>query len=55
MTWLGSIFWGTCIIVISVGFFMQRKYGTGSPEKKIKQTTNEEIARNTHNNDRPRF
>lgn len=55
MTLLGIVFWGTCAIAIGVGYFLQKKYGAGSPEKNIKQLENEEIASKAHNNDSPRF
>ena len=55
MTIFGYLFWGICILAIALGFFMQKKYGTKAPDKSNKDIMNEEIARNTHSNDRPRL
>ncbi|WP_088044689.1 hypothetical protein [Bacillus sp. EAC] len=50
MTMLGYVVWGFVIIMIAFGFFMQKKFGTGTPNKSDNQTMNEEIGRNTTNN-----
>ncbi|MET3195163.1 hypothetical protein [Bacillus sp. OAE603] len=55
MTLFGYLFWGIGIFAIALGFFMQKKYGTKAPVKNEKDIMNEEIARNTHSNDRPRI
>ncbi|MET3195654.1 hypothetical protein [Bacillus sp. OAE603] len=55
MTLFGYLFWGIGILAIALGFFMQKKYGTKAPVKSNKDIMNEEIARNTHSNDRPRI
>ncbi|MES9685171.1 hypothetical protein ABWK22_20165 [Gottfriedia acidiceleris] len=40
---------GFVIIMIAFGFFMEKKFGTGTPNKSDNQTLNEEIGRNTTN------
>ena len=55
MTLFGYLFWGFIVIAIAFGFFMQKKFGTKAPNKTESQTLHEEITRQTHNNDRPRF
>ncbi|WP_158095068.1 hypothetical protein [Gottfriedia luciferensis] len=55
MTLFGYLFWGFVIVAIAFSFFMQKKFGTKAPDKTERQTMNEEITRNSHSNDRPRF
>ncbi|PEJ59581.1 hypothetical protein CN692_05165 [Bacillus sp. AFS002410] len=47
MTSLGYLFWGFVILIIAFGYFMQKKFGTGAPNKSDNQTMNEEIGRET--------
>lgn len=55
MTLLGATFWGGCIILVTFGFFLEKKYGAKSPKKSIRQIEHEEIAKETHkdNNNYP--
>ncbi|UPM56258.1 hypothetical protein [Gottfriedia acidiceleris] len=55
MTLFGYLFWGFIVVAIAFGFFMQKKFGTKAPDKSESQKLHEEITRQTHNNDRPRF
>lgn len=55
LTIFGYLFWGIGILGISIGFYMQKKYGTKAPIKSNQDILNEEITRNTHSNDRPRI
>ncbi|WP_176547159.1 hypothetical protein [Bacillus sp. AFS053548] len=43
----GYIILGFVIIMIAFGFFMEKKFGTGTPTKSDIQTFNEEIGKNT--------
>jgi hypothetical protein len=49
MTLFGYIIMGFIIFMIAFGFFMEKKFGTGNPNKSDNQTFNEEIGRNTTN------
>jgi len=40
---------GFVISMIAFGFFMEKKFGTGAPNKSDNQTLNEEIGRYTTN------
>lgn len=52
MTIFGIIFWSICILLISVGFFLQRKYKSEAPNKSTNQTIHEELGRDDqHRND----
>ncbi|MES9685853.1 hypothetical protein ABWK22_23700 [Gottfriedia acidiceleris] len=55
MTLFGYLFWGGIVVAIAFGFFMQKKFGTKAPNKTESQKLHEEITRQTHNNDQPRF
>jgi len=55
MTLFGYLFWGFVVLAIVFGFFMQKKFGTKAPDKTDRQEMNEEIARTTHSNNRPRL
>lgn len=52
MTILIYVILGFVILMIAFGFFMEKKFGTGTPNKSDNQTLNEEIGRNitNHNN-----
>ncbi|MEH7350647.1 hypothetical protein [Gottfriedia acidiceleris] len=45
----GFIILGFVILIIAFGFFMEKKFGTGSPNKSDNQTLNEEIGRESTN------
>ncbi|MCM3734487.1 hypothetical protein M3215_01195 [Bacillus cytotoxicus] len=52
MTIFGIIFWSICILLIGVGFFLQRKYKSEAPNKSANQTIHEELGRDDqHRND----
>lgn len=55
LTLFGYLFWEFIVVAIVFGFFMQKKFGTKAPDKTESQKLHEEITRQTHNNDRPRF
>ncbi|MFB7142710.1 hypothetical protein ACFCYN_24240 [Gottfriedia sp. NPDC056225] len=55
MTLFGYLFWGIIIVAIAFAFFMQKKFGTTAPDKSDSQKLHEEVIRQTHNNDRPKF
>lgn len=45
MIWIA----GGLLTVIAFGFFMEKKFGTGAPNKSDNQTMSEEIGRDTTN------
>lgn len=55
MTIFGYIFWGACLFIIGLSYFMEKKYGSKGLDKDKNMLEREEITRVTHTNDRPRF
>lgn len=55
MTVFGVIFWGSCIVVIGVSYFCEKKFGTKSPELSNRELEHQEITRVTHSNSRPKL
>ncbi|WP_180232847.1 hypothetical protein [Bacillus sp. AFS055030] len=49
----GYVILGFVIILIAFGFFMEKKFGSGTPNKSDNQTFNEEIGRDSTNPTNP--